>query len=147
MRARALIALALLAAGEICPDPALPCAGFKEHDLSFARPGDGVPKAEEKSQPFFAVIVASAKPCGLAEKERVRIQALFPARKVFSSRFECDGDVENNVTYTNVDRDRAFVAVYGGASAEEARRVADEARAKGFRDANVRRMQAVLVHP
>ena len=138
--------LALVVAAETCPDPASPCPGFREHDLSFTRETGGVARAEELSAPFFAVILESGKACSIPEKERVRIQKLFPKRKVFSSRFECDGDVENNVKYTNT-RDAAFVAVHGGTSRSEADKVAAEARAKGFADANVREMQVLRVHP
>jgi hypothetical protein len=141
-----LFALALVVVAETCPDPADPCAGFREHDLSFSRESGGMARAEERSAPFFAVIVLSGKACEIAEKERLRIQKLFPKRKVFSSRFECDGDVENNVKYTNT-REAAFVAVHGGESRAEADKVAAEARAKGFADPNVREMQVVLVHP
>jgi hypothetical protein len=143
-----LIALLLAAAAQVCPDPAKPCGGgFKAHDLPFPRATDGVPRGEERSAPFYAVILMSAKECSIDESRRLRIQSLFPGRKVFSHRFECDGDVENNVTYTNVDRKRAFVAVHGGATREEAAKVAADAKGKGFAGANVRRMQVVFVHP
>lgn len=143
-----LIAFLLAAAVQVCPDPAKPCGGgFKPHDLPFPRSADGVPRGEERSAPFYAVILKSAQECSIDEKERVRIQALFPGRKVFSHRFECDGDVENNVTYTNVDRKRAFVAVYAGSTREEAAKVVAEAKGKGFGDANARQMQVVFVHP
>jgi hypothetical protein len=104
-------------------------------------------RAEESSSPFHAVIPASAARCAIPEAERRRIQAVFPARKVFSSRFACDGDMENNVRYTNVDENRGFVAVYGGVTRDDAEKVAAEARDKGFTGVNVRRMQVVLVHP
>ena len=141
------IALLASAAAAICGDPAQPCPGFRAHDLSFARESTSVARAEERSTPFFAVILVSADRCAIAESERLRIQSLFPSRKVFSQRFECDGDVENNVTYTNIDAKRGFVAVYGGATRAEADKVVAQAREKGFKDANARRMQAVLVHP
>lgn len=143
----AIIAIALAAAAAVCADPQRPCPGFKPHDLSFARPADGLARDEERSQPFFAVVLMSAKRCAIPEKERLRVQALFPSRKVFSSRFECDGDVENNVKYTNVAQDAAFVAVHAGATREDADKVLAEAKAKGFAGANVRRMQAIFVHP
>ena len=142
-----LIALAVVLAAEVCPDPAAPCPGFKPHDLSFARPTDGLAKAEERSRPFFAVIVASAGACAIPETERLRIQAVFAQRKVFSSRFECDGDVENNVRYTNVRENAAFVAIHAGSTREEAAKVLAEAKSKGFPGANIREMQVVLVHP
>ena len=141
-----LLAFALVVAAQSCPDPASPCAGFREHDLSFTRETGGTARAEERSAPFFAVILVSAKACSIPEKERARVQKLFPKRKVFSSRFECDGDVENNVKYANTG-EAAFVAVHGGESRAEVDKVAAEARAKGFADANVREMQVVLVHP
>ena len=143
----ARLALMLLIAAEVCGDPAQPCAGFHEHDLSFARESTGTARAQEVSAAFFAVILESAERCAIPEAERRRIQAQFPARKVFSSRFECDGDVENNVQYTNVDEKRAFVAVYGGSTQGDAEKVLAEAKAKGFAGANVRRMQVMLVHP
>ena len=142
-----LLALALVVVAETCPDPANACPGFREHDLSFSRESGGMARPEERSAPFYAVILASGKACSIPEKERVRIQNLFPKRKVFSSRFECDGDVENNVRYTDTTEGTAFVAVHGGTSRAEADKVAAEARARGFPDANVRQMQVVLVHP
>jgi len=142
-----LLAFALVVAAQTCPDPASPCPGFRGHDLSFMREAGGTARAEERSAPFFAVILVSGAACSIPEKERERIQKLFPKRKVFSSRFECDGDVENNVKYTNTRDGAAFIAVHGGESRAEADKVAAEARAKGFGDANVREMQVLLVHP
>ena len=141
------IAVLLAAAAEVCPDPAAPCAGFRDHDLSFKRESTGVARAEERSAAFFAVILASAAPCAIDEKSRLQAQSRFPGRKVFSARFECDGDVENNVSYTNVDGKRAVLAVYAGATRDEAQKVLAEARANGYQGANVRRMQVVFVHP
>jgi hypothetical protein len=103
-----LLAFALVVAAQTCPDPASPCAGFREHDLSFTRETGGTARAEERSAPFFAVILVSAKACSIPQKERSRIQKIFQKRKVFSSRFECD--VESNVQCTNT-REAAFVAV------------------------------------
>jgi hypothetical protein len=143
----AVLAALLLAAAEVCPDPAAPCAGFRGHDLSFKRESTGEARAEERSGMFFAVILASAAPCSIDEKARLQAQSRFPGRKVFSARFECDGDVENNVTYTNVDGKRAFLAVYAGTTRAEAEKVLTEARAKGYGGANLRRMQVVFVHP
>jgi hypothetical protein len=142
-----LLAFALVVAAETCPDPASPCPGFRPHDLSFVRETGGTARAEERSAPFFAVILVSGKECSIPEKERGRIQKLFPKRKVFSSRFECGGDVENNVKYTGTREAVAFIAVHAGASRAEADKVAAEARSRGFADANVREMQVVLVHP
>ena len=141
------IAILATAAAAICGDPTKPCPGFRDHDRSFVRESNGIPRDEERSVPFFAVILVSGNRCAIPEAERRRIQALFPSRKVFSARFECDGDVENNVRYTNADETRGFVAVHAGATREEADKVLAEAREKGFKGANARRMQAVFVHP
>jgi hypothetical protein len=136
------------ALGRICPDPARPCAGFRAHDLSFVLPADGAARAEDRSAPFYAVILRTAGRCAVGERERLAAQAAFPGRKVFATRWECDGDVENNVTYTGVDVRYGFLAVYAG----ESRALADAALARvkatgRFPGANLRRMQVVRVHP
>src|ERR1043165_3180608 len=107
-----LLWFACAAQAQVCPDPAKPCAGFKENDLSFVLPKDGVARDEVRSPPFWAVILRTADPCTIQDKERAAAQALFPRNKVFHTRFECDGDVENNVTYTNVNAKFGFLAVY-----------------------------------
>ncbi len=148
--ALAACALHAMAAGpaKVCADPAHPCRGFKAHDLSFPLSGDAIARAEQRSEPFFAVILMTSQRCRESGKERARIQALFPRHKVFATRFECDGDVENNVTYTNVDAKHGFLAVYGGPDRASAEQMLSAVKAIGrFPDANVRRMQVVFVHP
>ena len=136
------------AQGEILPDPRQPASGFKPHELAFRTPADGVARAEYKSAPFYAVILKSAPRCSLPEQERLEAQALFPANKVFSTRFQCDDNVEENIDYTNVDRRFGFIAVYAGVEAGEGERFLEKVRATGrFPGANLRRMQAVLVYP
>jgi hypothetical protein len=138
--------------GEVCPDPAHPCAGgFRPNELPFVLPRDSVARAEFRSDTFYAVILRSAPRCSIPERERVAAQALFPGRKVFSQRFECDvdpsaDDEESGITYTNVAERTAFLAIYAGATREQALRVLAEARRR-FPGANLRRMQAVLVYP
>lgn len=150
------LALALLAPlardqaapGRVCPDPAHPCAGFRPHDLSFVLPAGGAARAEDRSAPFYAVVLRSAPRCALGERERRAAQALFPRNKVFATRFECDGDVENNVTYTGVDARHGFLAVYAGDTRAAADAALARVRATGrFPGANLRRMQVVRVHP
>jgi hypothetical protein len=150
----AVIALSplLLAAsqrpGRVCPDPAHPCRGFRAHDLSFVLPGDGVASAEALSDSFYAVILRSAPPCSIRERDRVAAQRLFPGRKVFSQRFECDDDVENNVSYRGVNPSRAFLAVYAGATRQQAAATLSAVtRTHRFPSANLRRMQAVYNYP
>lgn len=139
---------AAAARGKVHGEMVKPPAGAKPHEIVFERPTDGVARAEYKSDPFFAVILRSAKRCAITEEERVKVQAMFPGSKVFMTRFQCGDDVEENVTYTNVDQNVAFLAVYAGDSLGQADRTLAKAKATGkFPRANLRRMQAVLVYP
>jgi uncharacterized protein len=128
-------------------DPTRAPAGFKPHQLAFATPKDGVARAQFRSTPFYAVILKTLARCAANEPERLSVQALFPANKVFSTRFGCD-EPEENITYTNVDANFGFLAVFGGPTEADAREVLRKVQAAGgFPGANVRRMQAVLVYP
>jgi hypothetical protein len=134
--------------GRVCPDPVRPCRGFKAHDLSFVLPRGDVARDEARSNLFYAVILRSGPDCSIAEADRVAAQRLFSGRKVFSQRFECDGDVENNVSYTNVSANRAFLAVYAGANRQQASAtLARVARTGRFPGANLRQMQVVYNYP
>ena len=142
------LCLACAAQAQTCPDPVKPCAGFKDHDLSFVLPKDGVARPEVKSPSFWAVILRTAERCAISEKERLAVQAQFPRSKVFQNRFECDDDVENNVTYTNVNAKFGFLAVYAGEERAAADVLLEQVKAGGrFPGANLRRMQAVFVLP
>jgi len=133
--------------GRVFPDPAQPHPGFKPHQLAFATPKDGLARAEFRSQPFFAVILRTAPRCSIAEAERLQVQAMFPSKKVFATRFECDS-MEEHVTYTNVEPKYGFLAVHAGPSAKDADAVMAAVKSMGrFPGANVRRMQAVVVYP
>ena len=134
--------------GRVCPDPAHPCRGFRAHDLSFVLPPGGVARAEARSDSFYAVILRSAPRCSIPERDRVAAQARFPALKVFSQRFECDDDVENNVSYTGVSATHAFLAVYAGSTRTQASAaLAGVTRTGRFPGANLRRMQVVYAYP
>jgi hypothetical protein len=136
------------AAGSVCPHPARPCPGFRENDLSFVLPRDGVAREHDESEEFLAVIVASGPACSIPEPLRAEVQAGFPDRKVFSHRFECDGDSENNVSYTGADERLGFLAVYAGRSRSEGDSVLASILAVGsWPDANLRRMHVRYVHP
>lgn len=133
---------------EPCAQPGRPCAGFHSHDLSFPLARDGVARAEERSATFLAVILRSGPRCSIPERERLRIQDLFGAHKVFSNRFHCNGDAQNNVRYEGVDEDQAFIAVHAGPSRDEAEELLARARETArFPSAAIRRMRVVLVHP
>src|SRR4051812_46399439 len=134
--------------GRVCPDPAHPCAGFRAHDLSFVLPTGGVARAEARSDSFYAVILRSAPRCSIPERDRVAAQRLFPARKVFSQRFECDDDVENNVSSPGVTPPRPFLAAPAGPPRSQGEApLAAVNRPRRFPGANLRRMQVVYNYP
>ena len=134
--------------GRVQADPSVACADFKPHELCFEKPKDGIARAEYLSEPFYAVILRTTARCSLTEAERLQAQALFPGRKVFATRFYCGEDIEENISYTNVDEKYGFLAVYAGVKLEDANKLLRDVRAMGrFHGANVRRMQAKLVYP
>ena len=136
------------AQGRVFGEPGRSYDGFKPHELAFATPKDGVARGEFRSMPFFAVILKTTARCRIAERERREAQALFPAHKVFATRFGCDDGAEETITYTNVDPDRGFMALHAGATEAEGREALRKVLATGrFPGANLRRMQAVLVYP
>ncbi|HEX9936324.1 MAG TPA: hypothetical protein VGB15_04355 [Longimicrobium sp.] len=146
--AAAAMDAAAQAVGRICPNPDRPCRGFKPHDLSFVLPRGEAARDEVRSNSFYAVVLRSGPSCSIAEADREAAQRLFPGRKVFSQRFECDGDVENNVSYTNVAAGRAFLAVYAGINRQQASAtLAQAARTGRFPGANLRQMQVVYNYP
>jgi hypothetical protein len=94
-----------------------------------------------------SLILAHMEPCTVTEEERLQAQALFPRSKVFSMRFQCDDNIEENITYTNVDAKFGFLAVHAGTTLEEAKKRLAEVNATGrFPGANIRKMQAKLVY-
>jgi hypothetical protein len=138
------------APGKVHPDPKGPCTGesFKPHELCFETPKDEVARAEFLSETFYAIILKTAEPCTITEEERLKVQELFPTHKVVSMRFYCDENVEENISYTNVNDKFGFLAVYAGRSMKEARARLAEVKATGrFPGANIRKMQAKLVYP
>lgn len=135
------------AQGKVCPDPAHPCGDFEPHELSFKITKKfNFDRAQDRSAPFYAVILLSAKLCSIPEEERLTAQALFPRRKVFLQRYFCQ-EFSDNVTYTNVDKRFGFIAVYAGETEAEARKVLAQVKATGqFPTANIRRMQVIFVY-
>jgi uncharacterized protein len=132
--------------GKVCGDPDRPCSGFKPNELSFdvATPF-AFDRGRDRSQPFYAVILKSAPLCGLADAERRRAQKVFPRAKVFLHRYFCE-DFGDKVTYSNVSEKTGFVAVYAGDSEAAAQPILELARASGYADANVRRMEVIVVY-
>ena len=132
--------------GKVCPDPNRPCDGFKPNELSFAIPQPfKFDRGRDRSQPFFAVILKSGPLCGIDDGERVKAQQQFQGTKVFVHRYMCE-DFGDKVTYTNINAKIGFVAVYGGETEAEARKVLAQARAAGYADANLRLMAVTVVY-
>jgi hypothetical protein len=134
--------------GKIQPDPAKPCGStaFKPHELCFETPKDDVARAEFLSETFYAIILKTAARCSIPEAERADVQQQFPRFKVFSPRFQCDDDVEENISYTNVNEAYGFIAVYAGRTLKEAKARLLEVKATArFPGANIRKMQVRLV--
>jgi hypothetical protein len=141
----------VLTQGKVCPDPARPCRhspDFRPNELSFSiKTKFEFDRGQDRSQPFYAVILRSDKLCSIQEAERLKVQALFPGRKVFVHQYFCGEDFGEKVTYTNTNRKVGFIGVYAGETEEEAKRFLAEVKAGGrFPDANLRRMQAVVIY-
>ena len=146
--AQQAVAKKIVTQGEVCPDPARPCTDverFKANELSFriAKKFD-FDRGQDRSAPFYAVILKSGELCRIPEAERLAAQALFPGRKVFMHQYFCQ-DFGDKVTYTNVNRKAGFVAAYAGRTEAEAKAFLAEAKAK-YPDANLRRMQVVITY-
>ena len=146
-RAQVQAATGRAPAGRVCGDATARCAGaFRPFDLTFELPDDSLARAEWRSSPFWAVILASAGRCAIGEPERVRTQRRFARRQVFASRFGCDD--EALVGYLGADTAHAFLAVWAGPARRDALRLRDSLRARGaFPGANARRLVAVLHYP
>ena len=136
----------VLPQGRVCSDPNRPCEGFKPNELSFAiKQPFKFDRGRDRSQPFYAVILKSGPLCGVDDSERIQAQKIFPGAKVFLHRHFCE-DFGDKVTYSNVSAKSGFVAVYGGETEADAKKVLAQAIAAGYKDANVRRMEVVVVY-
>jgi len=144
--------------GKVCSNPLAPCQSmkwqFRDYDLSFKLPPNLKWLNNYRSATFYAVILKSQRaiqdpdgPAGagecsgyVSEAERKRVQALFPTRKVFASRFGCGSP---GVWYTDVNADYNFLAVYAGETQASANTFLQTIRST-FPGSNTRRMQVVL---
>ena len=137
------------AASAICGNPKVACktsVSFEPYDLPFRVPAKAVIFDTEL---FYAVILkslpTSEEDCSVfvAEAERLAAQALFPNRKVFTSRCADPGEPESGMLfYTNLDPKFRVMAVYAGNTLPESKRVLAEVKATGkFPGAYVRRMR------
>ena len=133
--------------GAVCGDPTVRCqtsVEFQPYQIPFRIPPQAVIWETEQ---FYAVILKSVRdqsPHGdcelfIPEPEREAAQALFPRRKVFTSRCMEPGDL----FYTGVAENTRFMAVYAGRTRAEAQATLEKVKATGqFPGANLRRMRA-----
>jgi hypothetical protein len=145
--------------GKVCGNPVVPCSHskikFSAEDLSFKLPRTLKWQKNYYSAYFYSIILMSRRavedPDGhvgdaecsgyFSESEQSKVQKQFPNNKVFASRFGCG---EPGIGYTNVNHDYNILAVYAGETEREAGNFLKTVKAKGYRDANVRKMQVVL---
>jgi hypothetical protein len=149
--------------GKVCGNPSAPCKPpvqtimypiYEARDLTFRLPQELQWQRNYYSAYFYAIILksrrainddgpASEKVCSgyFTEKERIKVQKLFPFNKVFSSRFGCSWQP---ISYTNVNTQYNFMAIYAGETIDDARILLHRAKTQGFHDANIRKMQVVL---
>jgi hypothetical protein len=135
----------------ICGNPMVACktsVPFEPHDLPFQVPKSGV---IIDTQRFYAIMLKSVAAkddnCDvfIPEADRLMAQALFPDHKVFTSRCVEPGNLfytdEDRADIANISDTYRIMAVYGGTTLAEAKRVlaAVKATAK-FPGANLRRM-------
>ena len=133
----------------ICGNPKVACktsVPFEPYDLPFRVPEKAVIFDTEL---FYAIILKSVptseEDCRVfvPEAERTAAQALFPDRKVFTSRCADIGEPESGMLfYTNLDPKFRVMALYAGTTLAESKRVLAAVKATGkFPGAYVRRMR------
>jgi hypothetical protein len=142
----------------VCPDPAKPCTSaaktFAPYELTFQLPDKLEPNKDYKTHPFQAVILKTFpkfEPGGnecdggefstKIEKQRAQLQKLFPDRKVFAAH-QCPDMGAVLYEVTGKPYDQFFIAVYGGETKAEAKRVLAQIRGKLSRP-SIKQMQAV----
>jgi hypothetical protein len=144
-------------AARVCSDPAAPCKSavkaFAPYELSFQLPRRVKANVDYKSAPFFGVVLRTTamdpdSECDQGEysskleKERKRVQSMFPERKVFADN-QCPdmgavAYVVNGQANTNT-----LLAVYGGESQAEAEQVLAKVKSR-YPKAAVKKMQVVF---
>ena len=154
--------------GKVCPNPSSPCVKildinerknvFEDWHLSFKLPGKVEGRRGYYSANFYAIILKSQpavkegpmdkEKCSQGyypEKERKKVQDMFPSHKVFASRNGCYSPF---ITYTNDSVGEGineFIAVYAGNTAAEAKSFLKQVTArKEFSGASYRKMKVVF---
>jgi len=141
----------------VCPEPARPCRTkhkeFGEWELSFGLPARIRPNVTYKSAPFYAIILQTySEGCDEldvnphVEPERLRIQKMYPTRKVFAE-YSCANMDATNYDFAGKRKANGdtlymdYIAVYAGETAGVADTLLKEVKAE-FPDAIVKRMTA-----
>lgn len=145
---------------KVCGNPATPCKSrhkeFVPYELPMTLPARVKPNTSYKSEAFFAVVlkdkiaVTADEECDggefttKVENERQKVQTLFPNNKAFAGH-QCPdmgalGYLVNGEPYNEV-----FIAVYGGATMDEANTVLQAARIR-YPKATIKKMQTVFEH-
>ena len=141
-----------------CSNPDAPCQSeqytFEDYELSFRLPKKLVWLKTYQSDTFYAILLKSveaktdAGKCQyISESKRLAVQAQFPEHKVFASHNGCNDISPDMVTYTNVNSDYNFLAVYAGQTRKEAERRLSTVEKQGqFSGPNIRKMQVELYY-
>ena len=145
---------------KVCGNPSTPCKSkhkeFAPYEISMTLPVRIKTNQSYKSEVFFAVVLKDRIPvpgdeeCDggefhtRVESERKRVQSMFPTHKAFASH-QCPdmgalGYAVNGQPYNEI-----FLAVYGGATLEEAKGILESTRSK-YPGAVIKKMQAVFEH-
>jgi len=143
---------------QICANPAAPCVSkhkeFAAYELSFKLPAKIKANTPYKSAPFFAVMlkdkikVSEQEECDggeyhkRLENERKQTQKLYPERKVFAS-YQCPDMGAIGYEVNGQSYNENFIAIYGGATPEEANQMLDKVKAK-YPKATIKKMRAVF---
>jgi hypothetical protein len=142
---------------KVCGDPGAPCKSalkaFAPYELSFQLPRRVKANVDYKSVPFFGVVLRTTamdpdSECDQGEysskleKERKRIQSMFPERKVFADNQCPDMGAVAYVVNGRPNTD-TLLAIYGGESQAEAEQVLAKVKTR-YPKAAVRKMQVVF---
>jgi hypothetical protein len=141
---------------DVCPNPSRPCRSadktFAPYELSFRLPAHLKPNRSYRSVPFYGVVVKRRRSASTdcdggeftiaVERERIKAQALFPTRKVFSSP-QCPDMSALSYIIDGQPNTQVFTAIYAGKTRFTAQSVLDKAR-KRFPVAKMHRMQVVF---
>lgn len=127
--------------GKIYSDPEYKDPAFKAHELPFQ-----IPEiiGESKSVPFYALILKTYPKCSIKDTERLAAQRLFPKQKVFYERNCSDDNYEDMISYTSVDYNYDFLAVYAGSTLNEAKKLSAQIKKMNhYPGYNIRKMQVL----